>query len=394
MGKKEKAKKPMTKKKKLKRILIIEGVLLVLVIAGAVMAPMAARLIKGYNSLERTEVKHENIGINEEIESEKIEEYTNIAVFGLDSRQNSLKNGLSDMIMIASINNETKEVKVISVYRDTYLMWKEENGKMKFRKATEVYNQGGYEMSLKMLNTNFDLNITDFITVNFEAVYKAIDAVGGVEIDVDSREKSDINRYIDELNKINGTKSKHITKTGVQLLDGIQATAYGRIRYIDSDYARAERQREVLMELFKKVKGSSMSTLTALVEQLAPKVLTSLSDGEILDLVKDVASYEIVDQAGFPFEHGGGNHGGKGWIVTVNNLNLSVKQLHEYLFGDKEYEPSEKVKEISAAMDKDLGRQENTETTMYSSSSAANNDEKEGETTKAGARRSGNEEEE
>lgn len=370
-------KKRMTKKRRIKRRIVTVFILLVLIVVGVTVGPMAVRLIKGYNSLQRTEnIDSKDAGINEDLNSKFIDEYTNIAVFGVDSRDNNLERGLSDMIMIVSINNKTKDIKVASVYRDSYLMWKEENGKMKFRKATEVYNQGGYEMSLKMLNTNFDLNITDFITVNFEAVYMAIDAVGGVEIDVSKSEAFGggeghmLNDYIDELNRINKTKAKHITKAGVQTLNGIQATAYGRIRYMDSDYNRAERQRKVLMALFEKVKDSSFNDLSKLIEQLSPKILTSLSDKEILSLAKDVSGYKIADQTGFPFEQTVVHHSSKGDIVVADNLTLSVKQLHEYLFGDEDYEPSAKVKSISKALDKDLGRQENTKTTMHSSSAA------------------------
>ncbi len=372
-----------SKKKKMKKVLILEFVLLILIIAGAVLAPTASRLMKSYNKMQRTDVNDEEIGINKEIESENIEEYRNIAVFGVDSRDNSMERGLSDMIMIVSIHNTTKEIKVVSVYRDTFLMMEEKGDEKTFRKATEVYNKGGYELSLKMLNTNFDLNITDFVTVNYEAVYQAVDAVGGVEIDISEKEKSDINRYIDELNQINGTKSKHITKTGPQHLDGIQATAFGRIRKIDSDFNRTERQREVMMELYKEVKGASVSELTKLVDVLAPNVLTSLSNKEILSLAKDVVNYEIVDQRGFPFELTTPSYKGSD-IVAVDNLTLSVKQLHNHLFADEEYEPSAKVKEISKALDRVLGRQENTKTTMYSTA-AKENSQSQSATTKAGA---------
>lgn len=353
-----KEKKRMTKKKKFRIILIIELVVLLLVIAATVLVKWGLGFLD--DTIQRDETFNEDDLEMTEISSEKIDDYTNIAVFGVDSRKNVLEKGLSDMIMIASINNKTKEVKVVSVYRDSYLLVDSE--KEKFDKATHAYN-GGPTQSINMLNNNFDLNITDYVTVNFEAVYQAVDAVGGVDIEIDSREQGDINRYIEELNQINGTKSPYIYKTGVLHLDGIQATAYGRLRYIDSDYARTERQREVLMELFKKVKSSNVAQLKKLVELLAPKVLTSLTNNEILDLAMDVSSYDIVDQTGFPFELAGGKIGGV-WYAVPNNLELSVKQLHAYLFEDDEYEPSEKVKKLSEELDDKMGREPNTETTF------------------------------
>lgn len=351
-----KKKKRMTKKKKFKIMLILELILLIVVIIGAV----GATFVKNYLDKIETDKDFDESKVEmSNINSEKIDNYTNIAVFGVDSRKNVLESGLSDMIMIVSINNQTKEVKVVSVYRDSYLLVDSE--KEKFDKATHAYN-GGPERSISMLNNNFDLNITDYVTVNFEAVYQAVDAVGGVDIDISSKEQSDINRYIEELNKINGTDSPYIYDTGVLHLDGIQATAYGRLRMIDSDFARTERQREVLMELFNKVKSCSVSQLKKLVETIAPKVLTSLNNKEILDLALDVASYKIVDQTGFPFEQVGKKISGVYYGVP-NNLTISVKQLHGYLFEDYEYEPSDKVLSISRAMDKKIGREENTETT-------------------------------
>ena len=360
----KKKKKRMTKKKKFTLMLSVELLLLIVVIAGAILVTF------GKNSMDKIE-RDDDFDVDKvqtfNHTSEVIDNYTNIAVFGLDSRKNNLDRALSDMIMIVSINNETKKVKVVSVYRDTLLLFGED-GDMNFEKATHAYNKGGGEWAVRMLNENFDLNIKDYVAVNFDAVYSGVDAVGGVDIDISSKEQKDINRYIEELNRVNGTNSPYIYETGVLHLDGIQATAYGRLREIDSDYARTERQREVMMELFKSVKGASVSKLKKLVDTLAPKILTTLNNGEILDMALDVASYDIVDTTGFPFEFKGGSHpthSKKGWVVMPDNLTLSVKQLHKYLFEDEDYEPSETVKGISAKLDKELGRQENTKTTMY-----------------------------
>ncbi len=376
----KKKKKRMTKKKRFKLLLVVELILLILVIAGAILATFAKNYM---NKIERDEDFDEDKISTENINSDVIDEYTNIAVFGVDSRTNELKKALSDMIMIVSINNKTKQVKIVSVYRDCFLLFGEE-GDMNFEKATHAYSKGGGEWAVRMLNENFDLDIKDYVTVNFDAVASAVDAVGGVDIDISSGEQKAINPYIEEVNKVNGTKSPYIYKTGVLHLDGTQATAYGRLRF-DSDYARTERQREVLMELFKSVKGASAGTLKKLVDTLSPKILTTLDNGEILDMALDVGSYDIVDTRGFPFEFEGGyppNY--SGWVEMVDNLTLSVKQLHKHLFDDDDYEPSDRVKEISAKLDKRLGRKENTKTTMYDTTESGD-DTSEGETkTKAG----------
>lgn len=375
-------KKQKRKKKRFKVILVVELILLVVVVLGAI----AAKIGMGYLDKIQRDDEFDEDNLKTDVDSEKIGEYTNIAVFGVDSRDNGLKRGLSDMIMVVSIHNKTKEVKVVSVYRDSYLMYDMEEEK--FTKATEVYNKGGAEMSVNMLNQNFDLDIKDYVTVNFEAVYKAVDAVGGVDIDISEAEQKDINRYIEELNKINGTKSPYIYKTGMLHLDGIQATAYGRLRMIDSDYKRTERQREVMMALFQEVKSCSAGQLKNLVELLSPMVLTSLTNSEILSLALDVASYDIVDQTGFPFEKTAGKNEKTGAdCVYADNLVLSVKQLHFYLFGDDGYEPSETVEHISTVMDKKLGREENTKTTF--TFSAEESDDSDDTKTKAAEKTGG-----
>lgn len=377
----KKKKKRMTKKKRFKLLLIVELVLLIVVIVGAILATVAKNYM---GKIERDkDFKVENIQPSN-TNSDVIDEYKNIAVFGVDSRKNELKKALSDMIMIVSINNKTKKVKVVSVYRDCFLLMGEE-GDQKFEKATHAYSKGGGEWAVKMLNENFDLDITDYVTVNFDAVASAVDAVGGVDIDISSKEQQDINRYIEEINKVNGTKSPYIYKTGVLHLDGTQATAYGRLREIDSDYMRTERQREVMMELFKSVKGASAGTIKKLVDTLSPKILTTLDNGEILDMALDVGSYDIVDTTGFPFEFKGGTPPKySGWTEMVDNLTLSVKQLHKHLFDDENYEPSDRVKEISAMLDKRLGRQENTKTTMYDTTEPEDGTDSGEEKTKAG----------
>lgn len=372
----KKKKKRMTKKKRFKALLVVELILLVVVIVGAILATVAKNYMGKIDRDEDFDVEKIQ---PDNTTSEAIKEYTNIAVFGLDSRKNELKTGRSDMIMIVSINNTTKKVKIVSVYRDSFLLIGEE-GDQKFDKATHAYNGGG-ERSVRMLNENFDLDITDYVTVNFDAVASAVDAVGGVDIDISSGEQKAINPYIEEINKVNKTKSPYIYKTGVLHLDGTQATAYGRLRF-DSDYARTDRQREVLMELFKSVKDASAGTLKKLVDMMAPKILTTLNNGEILNMALDVGSYDIVDTRGFPFEFEGGYPpNSNAWVEKIDNLTLSVKQLHKHLFDDDDYEPSDRVKEISKMLDKRLGRQENTKTTMYDTQDEGEEKTKAGEQT-------------
>ncbi len=270
--------------------------------------------------------------------------YFNIALFGVDSRKNSYENTLSDSIMIVSINQDTKKVKIASVYRDTYLKIGSS-----FDKITHAFSKGGAKLSLSALNTNLDLSITDYVAVNFNVVVDVVDAVGGVDIDVDSAEKKWINQYIDEVNKVTGHKSSHIDKTGVQHLDGVQAVSYSRIRYTSGgDWERTDRQREVLGKAFEKVKKMNIAQLNKLADTVLREISTNIESGQLLSLLSQVGSYEVDienDTMGWPETKGW--QPGDVWYGVPKNLEEQVQALHAFLFNDEEYEVSSTVKNIS-----------------------------------------------
>ena len=225
--KKQGYKKKKKKKSKLKRVLVI------MLIIFLMLTSMVLGVIVGYGYNMLGQVEQDNdfdksqIEINEGVETTG---YKNILLFGVDARnqKNSYEGSLSDVIMIVSINQDTKKVKIASVYRDTYL----QNTKTKsFDKITHAFGSGGPSLSMSTINTNLDLDITEYVAVNFNVVVDVVDAVGGVTVDITKEEAYYINAYIDEVNKTTGHKSKHITKAGTYNLDGVQATAYSRIRY-------------------------------------------------------------------------------------------------------------------------------------------------------------------
>lgn len=276
--------------------------------------------------------------------SAHMEGYRNIALFGVDARNNNLGKGVrSDTIIIASINEETKEVKLVSVYRDSYLNL----GTDRYSKATEAYAAGGPRQAINMLNMNLDMNITDYITVGWAAVADTVDALGGVEIDVDSEELTHLNNYQVETSQSLGRSYKELAQTGMVTLDGIQAVSYCRIRYTaGDDFKRAERQREVIQALADKAKKASPETLDKIANKVFPQTATSLQLTEILDLLKDVASYEIVETSGFPVAEyrKTGVVPGKGDCVIPVDLETNVVILHEFLFEDiGDYKPSRTV---------------------------------------------------
>lgn len=343
-GKKKSGKRAQAKKQRRRIILFIVEIIILLI---AVMVLYA--VLSGTGS-GKVELKEKDIIINETVQEAQettMKGYRNIALFGVDSTTGALtKNTRSDTIMIASINQDTGECKLVSVYRDTYLNLSNDS----YNKCNAAYAKGGPEQAINMLNMNLDMNITDFVTVGFAGLTDAIDALGGVDIDVDESEISHLNNY--QLCIAEDLKREYtpVTETGYQRLDGLQATGYCRIRYTaGDDFKRAERQREVLSAVADQAKKASLPTLTETANSVFEEVYTSLDLSEIVDMLSDVGTYYISDTDGFPQENmrATGTIGSKGSCVIPISLEENVKWLHKFLFDTDNYEPSETVKQCS-----------------------------------------------
>ena len=273
--------------------------------------------------------------------------YTNIALFGLDSRDGETGAGNnSDTMIIASISNKTKEVKLVSVYRDCIMRQKDGS----YGKANSAYSRGGGEAAIAELNRNLDLDIRNYVAVSFAAMVKAIDAVDGITVDVKKDEVKWINGYVLEIAKCYDMKPTGVKRSGKQTLNGIQATAYARIRYTKGgDFRRTERQRYVLTELLKKMKKAKAKQLSKLIDQIMPLISTSFSAKEVLGLGLGLSKYELKESKGFPFEVTTMNNprGLQGSYVVPADLITNVKELHKYLFDNSSYSPSQNVQDIS-----------------------------------------------
>ncbi len=271
----------------------------------------------------------------------------NIAFFGVDSREGELGKGTrSDSIMICSIDMQTHEVKLISVFRDTYLNL----GNDSYNKCNSAYALGGPEQALSMLNMNTDLYITDYITVGFRGLINAVDSLGGVEIELTDEEVTYLNDYAMMMSQELDIPYTPVNAPGLQTLNGLQATAYCRIRYTaGSDFKRAERQRDVLTAMLEKAKTVSFSSLSDAVAAIMPNVSTSLSVDDFIKMISVASDYEVTVSDGFPFEgmRNGGTIGQKGSCVVPTDLTKNVRHLHEILFDDEAYEPSDSVKKFS-----------------------------------------------
>lgn len=298
-----------------------------------------------------SEVK-ENLENNETTtEDAKMKGYWNIALFGVDAikTEQLYKGSRSDTIMIASVNMDTGEIKLVSVYRDTYL----NKGNDRYGKCNGAYAANGAKQAMSMLNLNMDLAITDFVTVGYYAVKECVDGLGGVWIDIDSAELEHINNY--QLSIIRDTdipqsEYEPVTSTGKQLLNGLQAAAYCRIRYTKGDdYKRAERQREVVKAMEEQAKKLSLSELTDLLPKVLKYVYTSIDETDMVELLKNINKYSIVDEGGFPLEEYRDSNtiGSNGSCVVPVDLEDNVVWLHEFLFGEENYQVSAAVQECS-----------------------------------------------
>lgn len=309
------------------------------------------------SKIEKTKLDMDKIEVNEDIsqESQKIMKgYQTIAMFGLDNRSNgNLSQGRSDVIMLANINNDTKEVKLVSVYRDTYL----DTGDGIFQKCNAAYAKGGPEQAISMLNVNLDLNITDYVTVDFNSIIECVDLLGGVDMEITDDEASLMTGYIRELNELTGNKAENLTQGGTYTLNGVQACAYARIRYGGGDdYRRTERQRTVLTAMVKKAQQSDLTTVNKLINEVCGDIQTSFSNAELLALASQVFQYSIGDTTGFPFTKTTRVLSKKtGDVVIPCDLSDNVKELHIFLYEDSAYTASDTVKQNSEKIVSDTG---------------------------------------
>ena len=345
----------MRKKKKMnKGLKIFLIILLVLVIIIVGLGVAGYTFVNGkIGKMQKENIDTTAVGINEETKQE-LKGYRNIALLGIDSRADDYGLGnRSDCMMIASINQETNEIKLISVYRDTYV-YVMENGTKRLDKITHAYSYGGAQNTLKSLNEAMDLNITEFVTVNFDAVIAAVDSLGGVYIDIDKSEIKYVNDYIDATSESSGVKSSHITHSGRQKLDGVQAVSYTRVRYTaGGDYKRTERMRTVVEAMLSKAKTLGVGQLNSFADTILPKIRTNISTSEIWGLIPKLASFKVTESIGWPYDTKGITL--DRWYGVPVTLQSNVERLHKEAFEQEDYEASDTVKEMSAAIVKKTG---------------------------------------
>lgn len=316
----------------------IATVLVVGIVAGAVF------LSGKMDRLDTKTLDKSALEINNDVARK--EGYLNVALFGVDTRDGNFEDGSrSDTIMIASLNQATGEVKLCSVYRDTLLQQSDGT----YNKANAAYSFGGAEGAVAMLNKNLDMDISHYVTVDFNALVDVIDDLGGIELDLTDEEVYWTNGYCNETSKVTGHKLEELTHSGKQTLNGVQATSYCRIRYTQGDdYKRTERQRTVLEQIAKKAQKADLKTINKIINDVFDEVSTNFTLAEMLSYAKDFMSYKIGETTGFPFDLTTDTLGDIGSTVIPDGLADNVLQLHKFLYGsDVSYTPSSVVNTIS-----------------------------------------------
>ena len=343
--------KPRKKRKKV--LFILEIIVLLLFIGGLyVYGQISAKLDK--IDIQETDLQEQDIVTNDQ--APQMTGYTTYALFGLDhrSKNEKLNTENSDTIIIASINNDTKAVKLVSVYRDTLLNVKDDT----YSKANAAYALGGPAQAVNMLNTNLDLNITDYVSIDFDALVTVIDCLGGLDIPLSYAEIVHMNNYCVETAEETGKSYTPVELpepkpedqeaiVGTYHLNGVQATSYCRIRYTASlDMGRTERQRRVIQMIVDKAKKAGLSTIFDIMDQVFPMVKTSVSKTEILKLIPAMIGYCIDETTGFPQDYKFATV--KGSVIVPTTLDSNVLKLHQFLYGNTNYTPTQDVLNKSA----------------------------------------------
>jgi len=326
------------------------------------------------NNVIDTTFNDDDVKQNEELNTDVMDEYINLLLFGVDSRDDALDSIThSDSMILISINKTTSEVKMVSLYRDTFLRIMYNDGSSTYRKLNYSYFVGGPVCTINTINMNYDLNITDYATVNFAGLADIIDALGGVDVLLTQSEMYYTNIYLEETMKVTGRTTNYLTTystNGEKIhLDGLQAVAYCRIRYTkyygedgteaNNDMGRTCRQRNVISKLIAKAKTAGTDALLEIANAMfesqseTKTFITSLTYDEIIDLIPILIKcsfYNDAEKSGFPYEYGFDTINYES-MVTAEDLVTNVKALHEYLYGETDYEPTSTVKRISEILD-------------------------------------------
>lgn len=290
-------------------------------------------------------IDREEAQINENIiEKEEESKVINIAIFGVD-KNGDQTNGRSDAMKVVSLDFENNKANITSIQRDTLIYIP--GVKQDYEKLNHAYVYGGADLAMQTINYNFDLDLTRYVTFDFEGVLSVINNIGGIELEIKDYEVP----YI-----------SNISKSGYQHLTGEQALAYMRIRYADSDYVRMNRQTNVMKAMFSKISSLSYGELLSLLNESLPYVETNLSKEDILSLgmqalkidLKNIENYQIPS-GGYEDINHSVSYNGYSPLYVMNSYQQMVKELHKGIYGEEDYEPSQTIKDLESKIYQKFG---------------------------------------
>ena len=337
------------------RVLIVTFIILIVLVLAAVLAG------NYYLNVQYSKLNYQEIDLNKIAISKTgvPSNYRNIVIFGIDSNQDDLSNDFrTDSIIVLSLNENNNTVKMFSIYRDTYFKMdldvvdnkKVSEKQVIFDKVNHAYYDG-VENSLKVINTNMDLNISEYVIGNYSTVIDAVEFLDGIELDITKDELKYINGYVEHINKTTKNKSPKVTTAGTQKVNGVQACAYCRIRYTEGgDYKRTERMRTVLNKIAEKVRALPLSQINEFLNVVLPDIETNIKVDDIINMIPKALTISVEDSFGWPYETEGiwfDNYGTKDFFGPAKTLESNVKKLHVELFGQTEYEVPENIVTIS-----------------------------------------------
>jgi LCP family protein required for cell wall assembly len=331
-----------------KRLTITLVVLLVIAGTGALLAGFAyGKIIDKFEKVEYVDLSGVDLDIDPNVDK-ALENYQNILLVGVDARRGEKdSNSRADAIIIISINKETGDFRLISVYRDTLLDLEEADGVHRLDKVTHSFVYGGAVNTIRTLNRNMDLNIKDYVKVNWYSVADFVDAMGGLTLNIKDYEVDEINKFIVSTNKSLKGDTTKLEGPGKQVLNGVQTVTYCRIRKVgNGDYERTERMRNTVKAAFAKAKTMKIKELSNVMDKTLPEITTSFDAKSMFWLAYDATKFNMKKGIGWPYETTGATVNGI-WYGPPVNLEKNVVELHEKIFAQKGYVASDRVKDIS-----------------------------------------------
>lgn len=344
-SKAKKSGKKKGKKSNRKLIIAVIAVLIPVVVLGGVIGAGLTVVHTKLDMVSQVQVNRKALGIDAQV-AKDLKNYRNIALLGIDSRDmSSDAQTRSDAMIIASVDKTTNKVRLVSLYRDTYVSLGDNYG---LDKMTHAYYYGGATQTLQTINRNLDLNCEEVVVVNWKSVADTVDALGGLDIKIEESEIKEMNKYIKDTQKNIGGSKKKIKKAGMQTLNGIQAVTYARIRKdsAQGDHRRNERMKIVLAAAFDKAKTLSLNQLNEIANEILPNIKTNMTTNQMMEILLELNSYSITKSESWPYKWADWTHNSI-WYGPPVTLKSNVIKLHEQFFNQKDYEPTDTVTSIS-----------------------------------------------